>query len=178
KKTTFPSLGNSLLKNAVKQTVKSLKIDADIYASKLQKTISTEEFNRTALMGQWRIEYRQIGFDRMQLYQQQYLQNALGSSYRYISLINEGSQSADFFEGGKWSFLYRAPVCVVTLPLDLLIFALPVSEKSLQVNLYDIESGNTVSSKHFSVESIDATAYINKMLYDCFYNYKKGRKIK
>ena len=176
KQRTYPVFGNNMLKNAIKISTKRLKINTDIYSDKEIKNLTTEQFNRISSVGQWRTEYSEVDFVRMVLYQQSNLKHEL-SDFRYINLVNEGSERANFFGGDKWQFLYRAPLCIVTLPLDAVIFMLPRRDKTLYFSLYDIENGKVTFSQRFNVRGLDTDAYINNMLYKFYYDLRKGRKL-
>ena len=172
---SFPAMQNSMFKNAVKQSVKSLKINNDIISS-ITKIQNTDDYNKTAVIGQWLTEFRQIDFSRMQLYQQRFLKNELSNNYRYINIALQKSERAKFFTGYKWQMFYRIPLCPIVFPMDLVLFSLPNTDKTLYFSLYDIETGTTVFSKKYSAEDIDSSAYINQMLYNFYYTLKKGRK--
>jgi len=172
---SYPALQNKMFKSAIKQSVKSLKIKHDIVYS-AEKIKSTDDFNKTAAIGQWRTEFRQIDFLRMHLYQQRFLKNELSNDYRYVNIAFQKSETAKFFTGFKWQIFYRAPLCIATLPMEVLLFVLPNTEKTLYFALYDIETGTTVFSRKYDVENIDSSAYINQMLYNFYFTIKKGRK--
>ena len=172
---SYPALQNSMFKSAIKQSVKSLKINYDIVHS-IEKIKNTDDFNKMATIGQWQTEFRQIDFLRMQLYQQRFLKNELSNNYRYVNIALQKSENAKFFTGFKWQIFYRAPLCLVSLPMDLALFALPNTEKTLYFALYDIDTGKSVFSKKYSAEDIDSSAYINQMLYNFYFTLKKGHK--
>ncbi|MDR2840180.1 MAG: M48 family metallopeptidase [Paludibacter sp.] len=175
--TTYPKVGNATLKSAIKSSTKSLHIAADVFTEDKLKSRDTEEFNRISLVGQWRTEWRQISFRRMQMYMQPALQTGFATSdYRFINLVNEGGERGGS-AGYKWSILYRAPLCWVTLPFDLLIVAIPKMDKTLYFSLYDIEKGEMIVSKKYEQSEIDADAYLNQALYNYYYTLKNGRKI-
>ena len=176
KQNTQPAFGNNMLKNAIKSSTKRLKINADIYSNKDIKNLTTEKFNQISSVGLWRTEYSEVDFARMVLYQQANLKREL-SDFRYINLVNEGSERANFFGGDKWQFLYRAPLCIITLPLDAVIFALPRRDKTLYFSLYDIENGKITFAQRFNIRGLDTDAHINNMLYKFYYNLRKGRKL-
>lgn len=179
KKTTFPTSGNSRLRNAIKQSAKSLNIDIEIYTDKQFGNLTTEEFNRISLIGLWRREYQEIDFNRMVQYQQPQLQNELThEGYRYINLVSESSKNTPYFEGRKWSILYRAPICPVTIPFDLLILAVPNYDKTLYFSFYDIKTGKTVFAKRYNAVDINSDARVNNTLYGYYYDLKKGKKLK
>ncbi|MCL2596902.1 MAG: M48 family metallopeptidase [Paludibacter sp.] len=175
KEYSFSAMQNSMFRKAIKQSAKSLKISSDIIYS-VAKIENTNDFNKMAAIGQWRMEFRQVDFSRMLLYQHRFLQNVLSDNYRYINIALQKSESATFFTGFKWQIFYRAPLCIASVPMDVLLFALPNTDKTLYFALYDIETGETVFSRKYENEGVDSSASINQKLYEFYYILKKGRK--
>ncbi|MDR1592693.1 MAG: M48 family metallopeptidase [Prevotellaceae bacterium] len=168
--------GSVRLTRNISRSVKQLKINSVIHSEKLQID-NTEEFNRIALLGYWRTEFRATSFARMQLYQQQFLKTEFqDSDFQYINLVRETAVPDSYLPPAKWQILYRAAICPVSAPLDLILFFIPNSEKRIMFYLYDIMEGKIVFGARYEITSICPEAYIHKKLYDYYYKLKKGKQ--
>jgi hypothetical protein len=90
--------------------------------------------------------------------------------------VLQRSEKARFFTGFKTQIFYRVPLIPATLPMEVVLFALPNSEKTLYFALYDIETGTTVFSRKYGVADVGSSACINQTLYNFYYILKKDRK--
>ncbi|MDR1545050.1 MAG: M48 family metallopeptidase [Prevotellaceae bacterium] len=175
KEYSYPYLQNSMFQNAIKQSVKSLKINYDMIST-TSEIKSTDDFNKAAIIGQWRAEFRQVDFPRMQFYQQRFLKNKFADEFRYINIALQRSEKARFFTGFKSQIFYRIPLIPLSFPMEIALFALPNSEKTLYFALYDIETGETVFLRKHSITDVGSSAYINQILYNFYYSLKKDNR--